>query len=240
MKPTTPALLLFLILSVTSTAQQKTAASPLSGYQQTIKLNSTAKIADVFSTAENWIYTHPTLFTTKNAEPTVEAKQKNKQEVDDAYGNSRPLQSIDPVANRLTGLGLIKYFGGTRTCIRMLYLKYDITIEVKQGLATFKLSNLRYFHFDPKTYKEANVFSFNGGTPCDNTGTIEYLKSCQVAPEEMNALGNFFRQTADGLYNAFKKELGNKKMLPAPTAKPATAKKPAAKTKPTVMKAGVK
>lgn len=238
MKATTTALFFLLILYVSATAQQKTTASPLSGYQQTIKLNSTAKIADVFSTAENWIYTHPTLFTAKNAEPTVEAKQKNKQEVDEAYGNSRPLQSIDPAANRLTGQGLIKYFGGTRTCIRMLYLKYDITIEVRQGLATFKLSNLRYYHFDPKTYKEANVFSFNGGIPCDNTGTIEYLRGCNVAPEEMTALGNFFKQTADGLYAAFKKDLGNKKMLPTTAAgKTATAKKP---VKPTVMKAGVK
>lgn len=190
----------------------------LGGYQQTIKL-STTKTADVYAAAEKWFTNNTGIFTIKNTEPTVEAKEKNKNDVDAAYGNSRPLQSLDPNANRLIGQGLIKYFGGTRTSIRLMYVKYDIVVEIKAGQLSFKATNLRYYHFDPKSYTDANVFSFTGGKPCDNTGTMDYLVGCQTNPDEFKALGVFFQQTAGKQFKALKAELTNKKYVSAPAPK---------------------
>jgi hypothetical protein len=196
----------------------------LGGYQQTIKL-STTKTTDVYTAVEKWFNTNTGIFTVKNAEPTVEPKEKNKNDVDAAYGNSRPLQSLDPNANRLIGQGLIKYFGGTRTSIRLMYVKYDIVVEIKAGQLSFKATNLRYYHFDPKSYTDANVFSFTGGKPCDNTGTMDYLVGCQSNPDEFKALGAFFQQTAGKQFKALKTELTNKKYVSAPAPKKSTTKK---------------
>lgn len=217
-------LLLFCLLVVTTNAQTTGNNLGLGGYQQTIKL-STTKTTDVYAAVEKWFNNNTGIFTVKNAEPTVEAKEKNKNDVDAAYGNSRPLQSLDPSANRLIGQGLIKYFGGTRTSIRLMYVKYDIVVEVKAGQLSFKATNLRYYHFDPKSYTDANVFSFTGGKPCDNTGTMDYLVGCQSNPDEFKALGVFFQQTAGKQFKALKTELANKKYVSAPAPKKSTTGK---------------
>lgn len=207
-------------------AQQQTI---ITDYQKAIKLNSKVKPADVYSAAENWFSSYGALFTAKNAEAPEPSKLKNKQAVEDAYDNHHPLQTLDPAAYRVLGQGIVKYFGGTKTSIRMLYIKYDISIQASAGQAMFKVNNVRYFHFDPKNYTEAGIFSFKGGQPCDYTGTMEYLKGCQVSETEFTALALFFNKTVTNLQSAFTKELGNKKML-ATTSATASAKKPVKKS----------
>jgi hypothetical protein len=110
-------------------------------YKQVIKVNSKIKPADIYTAAQNWFSGNTNLFTAKNAETPATGIAKNKQEVEDAYDNKRPLQSLDPSANRVLGQGLIKYFGGTTTSIQLLYIKYDITIEAKAGQVTNELRN---------------------------------------------------------------------------------------------------
>lgn len=224
-------LALFCLTAISTYAQTTGSNFGLGGYQQTIKLN-TSKTTDVYTAVEKWFNNNAGIFTVKNAEPTVEAKEKNKNDVDAAYGNSRPLQSLDPNANRLIGQGLIKYFGGTRTSIRLMYIKYDIVVEIKAGQLSFKATNLRYYHFDPKNYTDANVFSFTGGKPCDNTGTMDYLIGCQSNPDEFMALGAFFQQTAGKQFKALKTELTNKKYVSAPAPKKNTGSTTSGKAKP--------
>jgi hypothetical protein len=220
-------LLLFVVTTLvcnSSFAQQQTSAKTIvTDYQKTTKLNAGIKPQAVYSLTENWFNANPAMFTTKNAEAPETSKTKNKKEVEEAYDNKRPLQSLDPAVNRVLGQGLVKYFGGTKTSIRLLYIKYDITIQATAGQVVFKVSNVRYFHFDPKSYTEAGIYSFNGGKPCDYTGTMEYLKGCQVSSAEFTALTAFFNKTVTDLNASYIKALKEKKM-----ANPGTATKPAA------------
>ena len=88
-------LALFCLTAISTYAQTTGSNFGLGGYQQTIKL-STTKTTDVYTAVEKWFNNNTGIFTVKNTEPTVEAKEKNKNDVEAAYGNSRPLQSLDP------------------------------------------------------------------------------------------------------------------------------------------------
>jgi|ERR1043165_232130 hypothetical protein len=235
-------LLAALLCFVSAGVAQSADLSAFKGFNQTVKLNSKIESSDVFSAVEHWFNANPALFTSKNAEPAFEAKAKNKADVEDAYANRTPLRSLDPASNKLIGQGLIKYYGGKGASIQLMYLKYDITVEIKTGEAAFRISNLRYYHFDAKNYTDAGIFAYGGGKPCEHTGTMEYLVDCQTSPTEFQALADFFQQTVKAQGKAFGEELKAKKMLPAPATKPVVkpVAKKTTKAKPTVQKAVVK
>lgn len=215
MKP----LLLFILcvfLSAGAVAQQP--ESIITDYKKTIKLVAKAKPEEVYSIAEKWFNTNPGIFTSKNASAPEPAKAKNKSAVEEAYDNHHPLQSLDPAAYRVIGQGLLKYYGGTTGSFKLLYVKYDIIIQATAGQVSYRVNNVRYFHFDPKNYTEAGIYAFKGGQPCDYTGTIEYLKGCSVKADEMNALATYFKDVVIKQQAAFTKELKDKKLLQAGTS----------------------
>lgn len=220
------------LLSTSSYAQQK-AALPLLAYQQSIKLGAKVKPEDVYTAAESWFNANPSLFTSSNALAPSDVKQKNKEAVDKEFNNSHALQMLDPSIYKLQALGLIKYFGGTTTSIRMLYIKYDIAIAIKAGSATFSISNVRYFHFDAKNYNPTGIFSFDGGKPCEHSGNLDALYNCQTNAEEFKQLSDYFNKTVKAQAEAFNKGLKDKKMLytaPATTSKSTSNKKSSGST----------
>lgn len=220
-------LLLFVITAFTAQAQQKVSVPQLS-YKQTIKLGAKVKPEDVYSLAETWVNANSGLFTAVNTPAPTDVKQKSKDAVEKQFDNSHAMQMLDPSVLRIQALGLIKYFGGTTTSLRMLYIKYDIAIQAKAGEATFSISNVRYFHFDAKSYADAGIFSFDGGVPCEHSGNLSDLYTCQKSTEEFNQLTAYFNKTVKAQADAFAKELKDKKMLyvaPATTSKSSAGKK---------------
>ncbi len=233
--PLNPAIMkhLLLLLCLLSTCFATTfAAEPAipTGYRQVVKLSTTAKQEDVYQLAEEWFKNAPAKFTQKNAEPEVEEggkKAKNKAVLDKEFDNSKPLQVLDPSVYKVSGLGMVKYYGGTTTSIRLLYIKYDITILAEAGQTIFEVSNVRYFHFDSKTFQEAGIYAFEGGKPCDHSGTMQYLNDCQQVKEEYTQVAQYFNQQLTSLFTDFKNTLKAKKLL---YVAPATTKSNTKKT----------
>lgn len=223
-----PLLLLLCLVSLHGVITHAAEPAIPTGYRQVVKLSATSKQEDVYQLAEEWFKTAPGKFTQKNAEPPVEEggkKAKNKAVLDNEFNNSHPLQVLDPSVYKVSGLGMVKYYGGTTTSIRLLYIKYDITILAEARQTVFEVSNVRYFHFDAKNFQEAGIFAFEGGKPCDHSGTMQYLNDCQQAKEEYTKVAQFFNQQLTGLFTDFKNTLQAKKLLyVAPVTKNTTKK----------------
>jgi len=94
-----------------------------------------------------------------------------------------------------------------------------------------KISNIRYFHFDSKSYGETGLYGFGGGKPCDQVGKIEDLIPCPKFPDEFKNLALYFNKETANLFTAFKTMLKQKQLLYDSKAStpPSNVKKPAVK-----------
>ena len=184
-------------------------------YKQTFKLGTKVKTDDVFAVAQTW-FNDPTRFTQKNTEPPADSiklkKNKNKAAVDKEFNNSKPLQMLDPAAHKLNAMGLVEYYGGFTTSIKLLYIKYDINLEIKSGICTLSISNLGFF-ICKKLCTNRLVHNFSGGKPCDGTGRIEGLMECEKFHDEFKGLAVYFNKEMAGLFADFKTVLKKKMFL---------------------------
>jgi hypothetical protein len=97
----------------------------------------------------DWFKQNPEVFTRSNTADTghlvITDKKRNesKESVQQQFANTKPLQSIDPESDRLSGKGIIKYTGLANGCIRLFYIQYSIIITVSDGVVTGDISNLQ-------------------------------------------------------------------------------------------------
>jgi hypothetical protein len=201
-------------------------------YKQTYQLAAKAKADDVFALAETW-FSEPARFTQKNAEPPIDTtkakKNKNKISVDKEFDNAKPLQILDPAGHKINAMVLVKYYGGYTNSIKLLYIKYDINLEIRNNTCTVSIDNVRYYHFDPKSYAQTALYNFSGGKPCDAAGNMEYLIACENFHDEFKNLALYFNKQTTGLCADFKALLKKKMMLYDPKAAnqaPASKKPP--------------
>lgn len=203
-------------------------------YRQSVKLAPGVKTSDVYAAITTWFadssrFTHYNLVAPLD---TMKLKKPNKKKiaVEEQYGNPRPLQMQDPAADKMQGMGVIRYYssGGS---LKLLYLKYDIGVEVKPAAAILTVSNIRYYHFDAGNYKQAPIYNFSGGKPCEDVGTIESLIDCQRFPEEMKKLAIYSNREIYGHVAGLRATLIKKKLAGDGRPPVVTTAKPTVKPK---------
>lgn len=205
-------------------------------YRQAIKLAPGAKTENVYAAATDW-FADSARFTHYNAVAPLDTMQvkkpnKRKRATEEQYANTRPLQMQDPAADKMQGLGIIRYYssGGS---IKMLYLKYDISVEVTKATAVLTVSNIRYYHFDATSYKPAPIYNFSGGKPCEEVGTLESLISCQNFHDEFKKLAMYCNKEIYGHMADLRITLIKKKLVSDGRPPAVTTNKSAPKVKAT-------
>ncbi|MBS1619461.1 MAG: hypothetical protein JST76_13135, partial [Bacteroidetes bacterium] len=83
-------------------------------YRQAIKLAAGAKTESVYAAATDW-FADSARFTHYNAIAPLDTMQvkkpnKRKRAAEEQYANTRPLQMQDPAADKMQGLGIIRYY----------------------------------------------------------------------------------------------------------------------------------
>jgi|GEM_PF-3308605 len=202
-------------------------------YHQSYKLNAKAKIDDIYAAAHSW-YDSAAKFTNVNAElpgDTALAKKiKKRRAAEEQFANPRPLQMQEPVGHMLQGMGIIRYYSSTNNSIKLLYIKYDITVRIIGDSASISASNIHYFHYQTASYKQVPIYNFTSGRPCEEVGTIETLISCGNFPDELASLAQYCNKVIYGQMGDFKNLLKQKKYLYDPKAATTTPAKAKAKT----------
>jgi len=205
---------LFIILSDVLQAQEKLPydeAAQRIVYKFSIDADRSYKKKDLYNLLQGWFTQQPELFTRSNTVDTLKHNyaadkktNENKEAVLHEFANLMPLQHTDPESDRLSGKVILKYTGGSNGCIRMFYIQYAIVLVVNENQVSGEVCNIRYNHFNPRTYQIQPVFNWSGMMPCDEINTLEYLKDCEACHTEFTAFYSFLNKDTYDLINSLR------------------------------------
>ena len=214
-------ILLFVVISiaVSAGAQSQFTLDEVSQKvvcKQVFLINATLKVDSVYTLAQRWLSDSTKVYQ-KNADPPIDTnnvkKMQQKYDIDRLFENPRPLQTLDPERRGMVGMGIIKYYGNAMNSIKLLYLRYDIYITVKEDSIIMTISNIHYYHFTPKNYTQLWLYNFSGSKPCDEKGKLEELMKCEDFHTEFRNLARFFNREVFALFIDFRNLLRYKKLL---------------------------
>lgn len=177
-------------------------------YKQSFKVSGVQSDEEIYRLVQQWFDASATQFTRQNIAAPDAPNSKNKQAVDEAFNNSVPVQSIDPDSKRISARGLTRYYGGSvSSCINMLYLEYYVVVQVNNKEVTATVCNIRYHHFNRKSYAAQPIYNWMGSKPCDAADKFERLMSGAVCSDELTALCAFLGQDMANLLAGLKANL---------------------------------
>lgn len=179
-------------------------------YKFSIELDKSFKKRTVYALVQDWFNQQPELFSRSNTVDTVKSvvvdkkRNENKEAVQREFANLSPLQHTDPESDRLSGKVILKYTGTNNGCIRLFYVQYAIILIVQDNKLTGEICNIRYNHFNPRTYLSQPVFNWSGMMPCDDVNTLEYLKDCEACHVEFSTFYSFLNKDTNELINSLR------------------------------------
>jgi hypothetical protein len=192
-------------------AQEKLPYDAASGrivYKFSVDADKSVKKKALYNLLQDWFYQNTELFSRSNTTDTLKSADKKKNENKEAvlreFANLTPLQHTDPESDRLSGKVILKYTGNSNGCIRLFYVQYALVIIVEDNKLTGEVCNIRYNHFNPKTYQTQPVFNWSGQMPCDEVSTLEYLKDCEVCHDEFAKFSLFLNKDVEDLLNSLR------------------------------------
>ncbi len=192
-------------------AQEKLPYDAASGrivYKFSVDADKSVKKKALYNLLQDWFYQNTELFSRSNTTDTLKSADKKKNENKEAvlreFANLTPLQHTDPESDRLSGKVILKYTGNSNGCIRLFYVQYALVIIVEDNKLTGEVCNIRYNHFNPKTYQIQPVFNWSGQMPCDEVNTLEYLKDCEVCHDEFAKFSLFLNKDVEELLNSLR------------------------------------
>ena len=192
-------------------AQEKLPYDAASGrivYKFSLEVDKTVKKKALYNLLQDWFYQNTELFSRSNTTDTLKTadkkKSENKEAVQREFANLTPLQHTDPESDRLSGKVIMKYTGSRNGCMRLFYVQYALVIIVEDNKLTGEVCNIRYNHFNPKTYQTQPVFNWSGQMPCDEVNTLEYLKDCEVCHDEFAKFSSFLNSDVEELLNSLR------------------------------------
>ena len=192
-------------------AQEKLPYDAASGrivYKFSLEVDKTVKKKALYNLLQDWFYQNTELFSRSNTTDTLKTadkkKNENKEAVQREFANLTTLQHTDPESDRLSGKVIMKYTGSSNGCMRLFYVQYALVIIVEDNKLTGEVCNIRYNHFNPKTYQTQPVFNWSGQMPCDEVNTLEYLKDCEVCHDEFAKFSSFLNSDVEELLNSLR------------------------------------
>ncbi len=187
-------------------------------YKFSIELDKQFKKKAVYALVQDWFNQQPEMFTRSNTVDTAKSaidkkRNENKEAVLHEFANLTPLQHTDPESDRFSGKVILKYTGSNNGCIRLFYVQYAVIIIVEDNKLTGEVCNIRYNHFNPRTYQSQPVFNWSGMMPCDEVNTLDYLKDCEACHAEFSTFYSFLNNDTNELINSLREFVKGNKAL---------------------------
>ena len=166
-------------------------------YSKIIVLDSSYNSTIIYNTLKEWFSTDISKFYRTSSEKGSAAndgfwgtKKANMATVDLSFKNDQPLKLDDPANKKLIGRIVCKYFGSSYGCVRLIYLTFDIKVQVKDGKYKYEMTNFAYTHYNPYQANKIGFNVMNDKGPCKSTGPIEELLQCDNCKD---GLEKFYR-----------------------------------------------
>ena len=200
---TTLALLFISLLSSAQNSLPVDKATNKVTYRFSIPTNNVSN-EDAFTQAQNWFAIHKSECSRANTTARLEScdgiNTKSRDEVAKVFANNTPLQSLDPASNRMTAKMITKYVGNQGGTIQAMYLQYYLMITIADGQINCEISDIRYNHFNKRSYRFQRVLNWNNATSLEPVDKIEYLIENEQSHDEFNLLYSFLNKDINQLF----------------------------------------
>ena len=172
-------------------------------YRFSLPVEANVSEEEAYTIAQGWFANHTASCNRTNVsnENLESVNTKSRAEVNTEFKNATPLQSLDPSSNRMTAKVITKYFGGTGSNIHVIYLQYYLTVRVENHQLLCEVSDIRYNHFNERSYRFQRVLNWSNTSALDAVNTIEYLVANQQSPAEFNKFYSFLNTDVNQLFN---------------------------------------
>lgn len=206
------------ILSVSKSSAAMTAArNPLTGetvYSFHFNLNRGTSDKEAYEMAQKWFTENPAEFNAANGTHMISRKAVAKIALDDTYKNSSPFISAYPGTNWVAGHNVVKYTGGELSAISIMYIEFDMVVQIEDAQVTATLSHVTYHHYNPFNYAPAGIANA-AGKAFQPTGKFENLAAVANSNPDIKDASDFLNQHVDRLLGDLQQTLGADKPLTA-------------------------
>lgn len=148
---------------------------------------------EIYENFKEWFSVKSTNFNRSNSEKNAQGTEvwlattkRNFQSIDALFKNDQPLKLSDKESKKLIGKVVNKYTGGTMGCIRVLYLEYDLIVEIKDGRYRYSVTNFTYTHYNQASAKQTQIYGWKDEGECKSKGTLTELLLCDRCEKEFN------------------------------------------------------
>lgn len=169
-----------------------------------------------FELAEKWFAQQATACSRCNSNArmlALEGSSRNKAEVEKVFNNSRPLQAIDPIGNRLSARIITQYAADNNSALRLIILQSSMVVTIHEGVVTCEISEMRYNHFNTRSYNYQRIQSWGGGASLESVDTIEYLMQNAQGNAEMSAFFQYIKADMQQLAGTFSQYMNGQQVV---------------------------
>lgn len=205
---------IILLMVITATGQTTKifpidAASKMVVYTEIITVDTAMKAKHIYDALKEWFSMDISNFyisSSEKASGTNDAiwgtKKANMSTVDLAYRNDQPLKMSDPDTKKLVGRVVIKYFGTSYGCVRLIYLTFDIKVQCKDGKYKYDVTNFDYTHYNHYNASKIGFNTLSDKGPCKSIGNIEDLLLCDNCTDGLEKFFGFVDKSVKNTLNS--------------------------------------
>jgi hypothetical protein len=164
-------------------------------YKKTFKLSDSYSADDAYLMVQDWFNEGVGKFTSQNTESGKSEKGMA------LFDNSHPLQSLDNESRRMTGKGVVKFYGGFNSSINLVYVEYYILLEVHSNQLTATISQMQYHHVNRHNGNALLIYNWQGGKPFDSADKFHKLLNTSSYNKDIDELGSFLNKDIAKLLN---------------------------------------
>lgn len=175
-------------------------------YREHFKLSSSVSDDQAFQMVQNWFTGTPAKFSNQN-QTLPAASTSSEAEVEAAFNNARPLQSIDPASHRLAGRSVIKYYGGSKSSIHLMYIEYYVVIEIHGNDLSATIGQIKYHHYNTRNYQPQVIYNWQGGKPFDSSDRFDALLESVDSNQDIGKVNSFLNHDMARLMSDLKMNL---------------------------------
>lgn len=178
-------------------------------YSGIVSVDTSMKAKNIYDAFKEWFSTDISNFFITSSEKSSGSndafwgtKKANMATVDLSFKNDQPLKMSDPDSKKLVGRGVIKYFGTSYGCVRLIYLTFDIKVQCKDGKYKFDVTNFDYAHYNHYNASRIGFNTMSDKGSCKSTGNIEDLLLCDNCPEGLEKFYTFIDNSVKSILNS--------------------------------------
>lgn len=187
-----------LLFSFSAFAQFPTDDNGNVSFSEVVEVDKSITAEQMYKSAIEFVATNKSDFNRSNSEKNSDAatyflglSNADFAEVDVLFKNDNPLSFSDDSKNKIITNVVTKYSGSKLGYVRVMYVRYSISLQFKDGRYKYMANNFEYTHYNQATRKQTQIYGMKDKPPCGSNGSLDVLLQCNKGKKELGKFYNF-------------------------------------------------